>query len=292
VTGAVAAIRRPSLADWKTLAPPILTGLAFLILYWQPIATLAHDWWSDPEAGHGLLLFPVAVWLAWRRGWPADATGWPVLGFVLLAGAVALRYLSGLAAELFTMRMSLLGAVVGLVVYAGGLRQALRWWLPLALIALSVPIPDVLIGTIALPLQLKASQMGAWLLEARHVPVTLAGNVIHLPERALFVTEACSGLRSLTALLALGLLIGGLWLRSPWSRLVILAVTIPVAMVLNGLRVFLTGFLVHFVDPKLAEGFMHYTEGWVMFVIAFALLGATAWVVGRVETAVARRAAA
>jgi EpsI family protein len=32
----------------------------------------------------------------------------------------------------------------------------------------------------------------------RHVPVRLAGNVIQLPGRTLFVTEACSGLRSLT----------------------------------------------------------------------------------------------
>ena len=284
MTSAIAALRRPSLADWQTLAPPILTGLAFLVLYWQPIRTLGLDWWSDPEAGHGLLLFPIAVWLAWRRGWLTDATAQPMLGLALLAAAVVLRYLSGLAAELFTMRASLFGAVVALIVYRGGLRQVAHWWLPLSLFALSVPIPDVLLGTIALPLQLKASQMGAWLLEARHVPVVLSGNVIHLPERSLFVTEACSGLRSLTALLALGLLIGGLWLRSPWSRVVIALISVPVAMLLNGLRVFLTGFLVHFVSPELGDGFMHYTEGWVMFVLAFGLLGAAAWVVSRIET--------
>jgi exosortase len=284
VTSAVAALRRLPALDWKTLAPLLLTGLAFLVLYAQPAYTLAHDWWNDPEAGHGLLLFPVACWLAWKRGWATDARGQPVLGLALLVGAVLVRYLSGLAAELFTMRMSLLGAMVALIVCARGVRQVLHWWLPLALIALSVPIPDVLIGTVALPLQLKASAMGAWLLQARHVPAVLAGNVIHLPEQSLFVTEACSGLRSLTALLALGLLVGGLWLRSPWSRALLVAATIPIAMVLNGIRVFLTGFIVHFIDPALAEGFMHYTEGWFMFVIAFAILGAAAWVIAHVET--------
>ena len=284
MTSAIAALRRPSLADWKTLAPPILTGLAFLVLYWQPMVTLGSDWWNDPEAGHGLLLFPVAIWLAWRGGWRRDATPQPILGLTLLAAAVVLRYLSGLAAELFTMRASLLGAAVALVIFLGGLRQVWHWWLPISLLALSVPIPDVLISSIALPLQLKASQMGAWLLEARHVPVVLSGNVIHLPGRSLFVTEACSGLRSLTALLALALLIGGLWLRSPWSRLVIAVVAVPVAMFLNGLRVFLTGFLVHFVSPELGDGFMHYTEGWAMFVVAFAMLGAAAWIVSRIES--------
>ena len=284
MTSAIAALRRHNLADWKTLAPPIFTGLAFLVLYWQPMVTLGNDWWNDPEAGHGLLLFPVAVWLAWRSGWRADAKPQPILGLTLLALAVVLRYLSGLAAELFTMRASLLGAAIALVIFLGGLRQVWHWWLPISLLALSVPIPDVLLSSIALPLQLKASQMGAWLLETRHVPVVLSGNVIHLPERSLFVTEACSGLRSLTALLALALLIGGLWLRSPWSRLVIAVVAVPVAMFLNGLRVFLTGFLVHFVSPELGDGFMHYTEGWAMFVVAFAMLGAAAWIVSRIES--------
>lgn len=291
MTTAVAALRRLPAADWKTLAPPILTGLAFLVLYWQPIRTLAYDWWTDPDAGHGLLLFPLSLWLAWRRGLAKGARGQPILGLGLLAAAILVRYLSGLAAEVFTMRLSLLGGAAALIVFAFGLRQLLHWWLPVVLIGLSIPIPDVLINSIALPLQLRASQWGAWLLEARHVPVMVAGNVIHLPGRDLFVTEACSGLRSLTALLSLGLLIGGLWLATPWARTVLVLATIPVAMALNALRIFLTGFFVFFVDPKLGEGFMHYSEGWVIFVVAFALLGGCAWLLLRIEARRGRAAA-
>ncbi len=125
--------------------------------------------------------------------------------------------------------------------------------------------------------------MGAAMLEARHVPVQLAGNIIHLPGRSLFVTEACSGLRSLTALIALGLLIGGLFLTSPWGRFALLLTAVPVAMALNGLRVFLTGFLVYFVSPDLGDGFMHYTEGWAFFVVAFLALGGVALLVSRLE---------
>lgn len=131
--------------------------------------------------------------------------------------------------------------------------------------------------------------MGARLLELRQVPVVLAGNVIHLPGRSLFVTEACSGLRSLTALLALGVLIGGLWLASTWGRVLLVVAAVPVALVLNGLRVFLTGFLVYFVSPQLGDGFLHLTEGWVIFVIAFVILGGVAWLVSRGEHALAAR---
>jgi exosortase len=125
--------------------------------------------------------------------------------------------------------------------------------------------------------------MGAALLAWRDVPVKLSGNVILLPGRQLFVTEACSGLRSLAALVSLGVLVGGLWLRTPVARLLVLALTIPVAIVVNAIRVFLTGFLVYFVDPKLGEGFLHLTEGWLLFVVAFTVLGGVAWVTSRVE---------
>ncbi|HEX8832223.1 MAG TPA: exosortase/archaeosortase family protein, partial [Longimicrobium sp.] len=184
---------------------------------------------------------------------------------------------------MFTLRGSMILAAVGLVVFYGGVRSVVRWWLPFSLLALSVPLPAMVVGSIALPLQFRATEMGAALLEMRNVPVFMAGNVLHLPGQDLFVTEACSGLRSLASLLALGVLIGGLWLRYPISRLTLVLVTIPLAMVLNGVRVFLTGFLVYYVDPSLGEGFMHMTEGWIIFVVAFGILGAFAWTLDRGE---------
>jgi exosortase len=271
------------LDNWRSAAPVLATGLVFLLLFREPLVTLLRDWWSDPDAGHGLLLGPLALVLAWRRGRAPGAAPQPALGITIILAAVVLRYLSGLAAELFTMRMSLLGAGAGLVVFVAGLRQLLYWWLPSLLLLLSVPLPAVVLGSLAFPLQLRASQFGAALLQWRHVPVEVAGNVIHLPGRSLFVTEACSGLRSLTALLALGLLIGGLWLRSTWGRVFLVLAAIPVAMFLNGVRIFLTGFLVYFVSPALGEGLMHYSEGWGIFLVAFALLGALALVTARLE---------
>lgn len=273
------ALERPRL----DLVAPAVTALLFLLLFWAPITTLLRDWWNDPEAAHGLLLAPIALWLAFRSGIRPDARPQASLGLALLLGAVLIRLAAELAAELFTLRMSLLLAAAGLVVWRYGFRQLLRWWLPGSLLVLSVPLPDVVVGSLALPLQFRASQLGAALLEWRDVPVLLAGNVLHLPGRSLFVTEACSGLRSLTALLSLGLLIGGLWLRSPWLRGLLAAAAIPVAMLLNGIRIFVTGFLVYFVDPSLGEGVMHYTEGWVLFVVAFAILGGLAWALTRLE---------
>ena len=86
---------------------PLVVGLAgFLFLFWSPFTSLLRDWWQDPDAGHGLLLAPVAAWLAWRTGLieKSEAVPRPWLGLVILVGAIALRYTSGLAAELFPVK--------------------------------------------------------------------------------------------------------------------------------------------------------------------------------------------
>jgi exosortase len=270
-----------SIADGAIAAG--ITAIAFLALFGQPLVTLVQDWWNVPEAGHGLLLAPVGAWLAWRSGIRKDAAPNRALGIGMLVTAVLIRYVSGLAAEPFTMRESMVLALAGLTVYHFGYRQLVTWWLPFTLIALSVPLPELVTQRLALPLQFKASQMGAALLTSRHVPVLLSGNIIRMPGHELFVTEACSGLRSLTALLSLGVLMGGLMLSSPLSRVALIALAIPVAIVINGVRVFLTGFLVYFVSPELGTGFMHSTEGWLLFVVSFVSLGAMTWLLSRGE---------
>jgi exosortase len=278
-----AATPRARVLPREALLPALVTGIAFALLFFNPARTLLRDLWENPDAGHGLLLLPIAVYLAWKSGVAPRARAQPYFGLVILIGAVLLRYLSGLAAELFTMRFSMLLAAIGLVVFYAGVRQVLHWWLPVALIVLSIPLPVVVLNSLALPLQFRASIMGAALLELRDVPVLLTGNVIRLPGQTLFVTEACSGLRSMTALLALGLLIGGMWLKYPVSRVLLLALSLPVAVLLNGVRVFLTGYLVYFVSPKAGEGFMHVTEGWIIFIVAFAVLGALGWLLLQAE---------
>jgi exosortase len=110
------------------------------------------------------------------------------------------------------------------------------------------------------------------------------GNVIRIPGQELFVAEACSGLRSLTALISLGVLLGAMFLRHWSTRTLLLTLTIPIAILINGFRVFLTGFLVLYVSPQMGEGFMHTSEGMVMFGGAFVITSIVAWLLGIIES--------
>lgn len=271
------------------LAAYALTAIAFVMLFAKPARLLGEAWWNDPNSGHGLLLAPLSLWFAYKSGRDPAARPQHVLGFAILLFAVVSRYAAELAAELFVMRGSMLMALAGLTVWHAGFRQLLRWWLPFTLLALSVPLPEVVLNSVALPLQFMASRIGASLLEWRQIPVLLTGNVIRIPGQELFVAEACSGLRSLTALLSLGVLLGAMFLRTWPTRLLLLALTIPVAILVNGLRVFLTGFLVLFVSPEMGEGFMHTSEGMVMFGGAFVLTSMLTWVLMKTENMAMRR---
>ena len=296
-TSSIAVDPRRALQSLRAAAPIevaayALTAVSFVVLFTKPATLMFDAWWNDPNSGHGLLLAPLSLWFAYKSGIVKNAKAQPVFGTLILIFAVLSRYAADLAAELFVMRGSMLVAIAGLVVFYAGWRQLRHWWLPFVLTALSIPIPEVILNTIALPLQFTASKIGASLLEWRQIPVLLSGNVIRIPGQELFVAEACSGLRSLTALISLGVLIGAMFLRTVPPRLLLVALTIPVAILINGFRIFLTGFLVLYVSPKAGEGFMHESEGMMTFGLAFLAIAAFTWVLAKGETLFLRRTGA
>lgn len=278
----------------KTFWVPLGAALAFFaILYAKPAYLLIRDWtnFDNPDSGTGLLLAPLAFYFAFQTGIKKEREPAMALAIVCLLSAIGIRFVSDLAAELFTMRMSMLLGAAGVILWFYGVKQLLAWWLPFVLLGLAIPLPEIVISKLTAPLQLIASRIGATLIEARNIPVLLNGNVIRIPGHDLFVAEACSGLRSLTALVNLGVLLGAMLLARPWSRVTLLVLAVPMAILINGFRIFLTAFLVYFVSPEAGSGFMHTTEGWLMFVIAFASLGAVASLLLFIEGKMARRSA-
>ena len=283
-------LARPrSLALWL---PAGLAAAAFVVLFASPVSTLVHDWLHEDDANYGLLLFPVARWLAWRQGVLAESRAKSGAGSAIIATAVLIRLLGSIASEFFTQRFSIWLAVLGIVVFFFGWRQVRHWWLAFTILLLAIPLPALLINALAIPLQFRASSLGTALIKWRHIPVRTEGNVIQIPNATLFVAEACSGLRSLSALVALGVLLGGMYLRTIAARGILMLLVLPIAILLNGVRIFLTAFLVYFVDPELASGLAHERQGFVMFAVAFAVLGAVAAVAHVIEDRLSRKSRA
>jgi exosortase len=112
------------------------------------------------------------------------------------------------------------------------------------------------------------------------IPVLRDGNILELASQKLSVVEACSGIRSLLSLSFLSLVYAYFFDKRVWMRWVLLAATIPIAILSNSGRVTITGILSE-INPELARGFFHSLEGWIIFVIALAMLGCLHFLINR-----------
>ena len=106
--------------------------------------------------------------------------------------------------------------------------------------------------------------------------------MIILAGTKLEVAEACSGIRSLQALLALGTVYAYFSQHVRWKQWVLILLSIPIAIVANALRVTGTGFLANYWGIEAAEGFYHTFAGLVIFAVAIVLLLGSGWLLSLV----------
>jgi exosortase len=278
----------------RSAAALAVVGATTLAVYFPVIASLVRQWASDENYSHGFLVVPFAVLFAWRsRRELAAAESRPrVIGLFATIVSVVTFLAGRFAAELFLMRISLLGVIAGTIVFLWGVRHLRILAFPMALLLLAIPLPAIVLNQIAFPLQLLASRAGETVVSAAGVPILREGNVLILPNTTLEVVQACSGIRSLAALMTLGLILGKLAEPRRWARVVLFALTIPVAIVANAARVAGTGLAAARIGPHAADGFFHTFSGWLVFVVAFCALLACASLLRRVRLAARPRSLA
>lgn len=266
--------------------------VAFCILFHEVIAKLVQDWATDDNYSHGFLIVPISLYLAWeRRDRLLRAPLAPSsLGLIVLVGGIVLLVAGVLGAELFVTRIALLAVLTGGILYIFGWIHLRLLAFPLALLLLMIPIPAIIFNQITFPLQLSASRFAAEVLSLWGIPVLREGNVIMLAHTTLEVAEACSGIRSLMSLVTLGILLGYFTESRSWVRWVLGLVTIPTAILANGLRVAGTGILAHYWGAEVAEGFFHTFSGWLIFGFAFGMVLLIQWLI-RVVAPISNRAA-
>ncbi len=254
-----------------------LAGLAFLLilLYFQVIIGLVSDWWSDSNYSHGFLVPLVSFFLVWRKrsqlgGVQKEKS---YTGFAIFLGGLLMYILGTAGAEYFVARFSLVVVVFGLVLYFFGRKALGLVWFAIAYLLFMIPIPYVIYYALTFPMQLLSSKVSVLLLSAVGLPAIRQGNIIFLPNGyALEVAEACSGLRSLVSLLALGALLAHLLQKSKVKQAVVFFSTVPIAIIANFARILLTAVGAYVISPKLAEDFLHEVSGIFVFLIATLLL--------------------
>lgn len=253
----------------------ILFGFGWL-LYQSGLLII---WVEDEEYGHGMMVVGILIYLLYRnRGMlmtTSVSANWLGILFSLAALLMfSLGELSGIAPiQMYSIWLFAVAATFSI----GGYSLFRQLVVPLGIIFLLIPLPNVLGPMLTSQLQLISSNLGVWVIRLFGGVVFLEGNVIDMGGVKLLVAEACAGLRYLFPLMSIGAIAGYLMRAPLWMRWAIFLTTIPVTIFMNSFRIGVTGLLTEAYGTNHTEGFLHFFEGWVVFVASLIILVAFAW---------------
>ncbi|MDI6451823.1 exosortase/archaeosortase family protein [Anaerobaca lacustris] len=269
-------------AAWRV---PSYTSIVIAILalvalttwsYWPTLVSLFNAWQRNEDYSAGQLVPLVAVFFLWRnreglKDCTLAACWWAGLPLLILSQVFRMHgfFTYRLSAERYSIVLTV-GAWVLMVAGWQVLRRVV--WILLFLF-LMFPLPGRLHSGVSDPLQRLATTGSVFLLEAFGVPADQQGNIVMLNDNIpMAVAEACSGLRMLTAFVIVTAFIAYMVKRPRWQKAVLLAASIPVAVVANMIRIVATGVIMLHVSVEIGEKFFHDFAGLVMMPAAVSLL--------------------
>ena len=248
--------------------------LGIAAIYAGILQNLYLDWMNDPNYSHGLLVPIISGYFIWQQRDKLEkleikpATS----GIILVVFALLVLFAGVAAQEYFSKRASLVFLLAGIVLFLLGWQWLKSLVLPIGFLFFMIPLPYIVYDAMAFPLKLFVAKFSVIALKLMGVVVWREGNIIMFPQTTLEVADACSGLRSLMSLLALGVALAVLSQEKMSRRVVLVLMTIPIAIFTNMIRVIGTGFLAQYYGAAAAEGFFHEFAGMGVFVLAMVML--------------------
>ena len=248
-------------------------GVLILWASWTTLVDLARRWWDDPQSSNGFVVPILAVIvLLFRRRMIAFGPGawWGIPFF--LAGA-GFRLLEAKFYLPWFGPFSLIPTLTGVVLLAGGWKL-FRWaWPGLLLLLFMLPLPYTLEVFLAQPLQQIATLAATYTLQTLGHPAFAEGNVIYINEQQIGVLEACNGLGMLVSFFATSAAMA-IVIDRPWvDRVVVFLSAIPIALLMNVVRISVTGLAHVTLGSEVANSFFHGPAGLLMMPAA----GLTLW---------------
>lgn len=249
-------------------------ALCLLVAFRSSLRFMYEIWMEREEYSHGILIPFIAIFLVWQQrdvlARERFSASWVGVGLTLFG---AMLHVVGQLASLHNVsQYGFLFCIYGLVLSLVGWRVAKKLSIALLVLVLMIPLPLFLLNNFSAQLQLLSSALGVWFMRLFGVTVFLEGNVIDLGTYQLQVAEACDGLRYLFPLMTLALLMAYLFKAAFWKRALLFVSSIPISILMNSFRVGTIGIMVEHWGVRMAEGFLHDFQGWVIFMISGVVL--------------------
>jgi exosortase A len=258
-------------APWRlALAALAVAFVGLCIVFRGTVAQMVETWYVSATFNHGFLIAPISLWLVWERREALEQyMPKPDFRGLIPLALCAVGWLVANAAGVNSGReFAFVGMLQFTVLTILGWRLFRALLFPLAFLLFAVPFGDFLIPSLQDLTALMVVEGLGWV----GIPVFLDGVFLSIPSGNFEVAEACSGVRFLIATIALGALFANMSFRSLSRRAIIVALSIAVPIVANGIRAFGIVWLAHISDHKIAVGVDHLIYGWIFFAIVTVLL--------------------
>jgi exosortase len=239
--------------------------------------------------GHAYVIPLISIYILWQnRDALAKAnlrTFWPALVPLVLGVFCYWFFIAGIPNHMLQGAAFVL-TIFGLVLLLAGPQVMRVAFLPIAFLLFAVTISEKVMLTVTFPLQHVAAAGADVLLQIIGALFGFAcdrvGNQLTIIDsqgaaHALNVAEACSGMRMVIAFMALGGAVALLGLRQWWQRVALMMFSVPVAVLLNIVRVCVLG-LASLANNHFAEGEAHTLIGTVLLLPGLGLFLLIVWV--------------
>lgn len=252
-------------------------SIAVILFIFSPgIENLLARWDRQQEYSHGYFMPVLALFVLWhRRSYLLARVGegsWA--GPILMLLACILGLGATVSKIYIFAHAGLVLAFISLALSVGGWKLLKPAFIPILFLLFMIPLPYSVGEALSLKLQMISSHLGVAFIRAAGISVHLFGNVIDLGAMKLQVAEACNGLRYLFPLMSLGFIAAYFFKAPLWQKAIIFLTTIPIAVFVNSFRIGLIGVMVENYGIEQAEGALHFFEGWVLFGVCLAMVGA------------------
>lgn len=257
----------------RLLLSAIVLGVA-LWSYRAPLQDLAQRWSSDPEYSHGFAVPVFSVYLLWHRRTNLQGAEFhPSLwGLFWLVIAVALRFAGTRYADAWLVQITLVPWIAGLILLAGG-KAVWRWaWPAVFFLVFMIPLPQRVEIQTNEPLQRITAIASAYTLQTFGYPALPENNLIYLDKHIVEVTTACNGMSMFISLYAVTTGLALIIERTPWQRIGLMISALPIAFVVNIVRISATAILFEANRSDFANVLLHDYAGWAMIPLALGMM--------------------
>lgn len=256
-----------------------IAGLV-LILFAKPLYQLAQVWMNDADYSHGFFVIPISIYMLWlkRSYWLNAEMNRSWLGFSIFAMGTFLYSIGIITNFNSLVYLAIVQILLGLCMFLLGLKTAMKVIGGVLFLIFMIPIPSALFVALTNPLKLIITDISSFLIQMTGIPVYQEGNLLMFANTQLEVAEACSGVRSIYSYLMLSFVFTLFCIRKI-TRVVLVLSVVPLAMLVNVVRVSGTGILSHYMGDKAAQGFFHEFAGFLLFAVGLVLMYIIYWTV-------------